>query len=316
MVTINGVEHTGGTVSNGNVTFFIGNKIVSKNDTVNITAYDAYNQKLQEKIVTLKDISDNTSGTITPNLFLAGQDSDITATYTGDVKSIKVTINNQVYIGGTLSNGNASFWIGDKITSSGDEVFISAYDLNGKKLDEKPVEIKNINGDIHPDEYTVRKDTVLTANVTNAVRSVKVVINGVDYVGGTISGGRLSFWIGDKIKDSKDTVRIYAYDKNGRELDNKAVVLKDLTPEVGTLTPSVFSLKTSSVRGAYTGEGRSLRLTVNGTALQQGGTVSGGTFSYYVGLRDKIRSKTDVVQIELLDRYGLVMDTKNLTIID
>ncbi|WP_059139797.1 immunoglobulin-like domain-containing protein, partial [Listeria fleischmannii] len=316
VVTINGVEHTGGTVSNGNVTFFIGNKIVSKNDTVNITAYDAYNQKLQEKIVTLKDISDNTSGTITPNLFLAGQDSDITATYTGDVKSIKVTINNQVYIGGTLSNGNASFWIGDKITSSGDEVFISAYDLNGKKLDEKPVEIKNINGDIHPDEYTVRKDTVLTANVTNAVRSVKVVINGVDYVGGTISGGRLSFWIGDKIKDSKDTVRIYAYDKNGRELDNKAVVLKDLTPEVGTLTPSVFSLKTSSVRGAYTGEGRSLRLTVNGTALQQGGTVSGGTFSYYVGLRDKIRSKTDVVQIELLDRYGLVMDTKNLTIID
>ncbi|MBC1398561.1 immunoglobulin-like domain-containing protein [Listeria fleischmannii] len=316
VVIINNVEHTGGTVSNGNVNFYIGNKILSKNDTVKIAAYDAYNQLLQEKIVTLRDVSDNTTGTITPNLFVAGQDSDITASYTGDVRSVRVTINNQVYTGGALSNGTATFWIGDKITSSGDEVFISAYDLNGKKLDEKPVEIRNINGDIHPDEYTVRKDTVLTANVTSAVRSVKVVINGVEYLGGTISEGRLSFWIGDKIKDSKDVVRIFAYDKNGRELENKAVVLKDVTPEVGTITPSVFSIKTSGVRGTYTGDGRSIRLTVNGTVLPAGGTVSGGNFSYYVGLQDKIRSTSDIVKVELLDRYGLVMDSQNLTIIN
>ncbi|EIA19559.1 hypothetical protein KKC_11768 [Listeria fleischmannii subsp. coloradonensis] len=316
VVIINNVEHTGGTVSNGNVNFYIGNKILSKNDTVKIAAYDAYNQLLQEKIVTLRDVSDNTTGTITPNLFVAGQDNDITASYTGDVRSVRVTINNQVYTGGALSNGTATFWIGDKITSSGDEVFISAYDLNGKKLDEKPVEIRNINGDIHPDEYTVRKDTVLTANVTSAVRSVKVVINGVEYLGGTISEGRLSFWIGDKIKDSKDVVRIFAYDKNGRELENKAVVLKDVTPEVGTITPSVFSIKTSGVRGTYTGDGRSIRLTVNGTVLPAGGTVSGGNFSYYVGLQDKIRSTSDIVKVELLDRYGLVMDSQNLTIIN
>ncbi|WP_309251631.1 immunoglobulin-like domain-containing protein [Listeria fleischmannii] len=91
--------------------------------------------------------------------------------------------------------------------------------------------------------------------------------------------------------------------------------MRNALPEVGSITPAAFSINTSSLTGSYTGEGKSIRLTVNGTVLPAGGTVSNGSFSYYVGLKTRISSVTDLVKVELLDKNGLVMDTKNVTVV-
>ncbi|MBC1398375.1 cell wall-associated (serine) protease [Listeria fleischmannii] len=313
-VTINGVDYTGGTVSGGQVNFYIGDKIKATSDIVKISAYDAYGQLLNQQTVQVASASSTTEGTVTPDRFTAGRDMYLTGTYTGDVKAVKVSINGTLYAGGTVAGGQINFYIGNKISSSGDDVKLYGYDAYGKQLDVKDVDVKNINGDIQPDAYTVPGDSFLTANVSSAVQSVRVTINGTVYTGGTIADGRLSFWIGDKIKSTSDKVSIVALDCNGRELDSKTVQLVAAKPAVGTVTPATFSLKTSSVTGTYTGEAKSVRLTVNGTVLPAGGSVTGGQFSYYVGMKNKITSTSDQVKIELLDKNGLVMDTKTVSV--
>ncbi|EMG28649.1 hypothetical protein X560_1301 [Listeria fleischmannii 1991] len=313
-VTINGTDYVGGTVSGGQVSFYVGDKIKSASDIVKITAYDMSGQMLDQKPVAIASASATTKGTVTPNRFTAGRDTTLTGTYTDDVKAVKVSINGTIYSGGTVAGGTISFYIGNKITSSSDDVKLYGYDAFGKQLDVKSVDIANVSGDIQPDVFTVPSDSTLTANVSSAVSSVRVTINGTNYSGGTITSGRLSFWIGDKIKSTSDTVAVTALDRNGVVLDTKPVTIRTAQPAVGTITPATFSLKSSSVTGTYTGEGKSIRLTVNGTVLPAGGNVTGGNFSYYVGINNRITSTSDNVKIELLDRNGLIMDTKSVTV--
>ncbi|PNP89376.1 hypothetical protein BMT55_12825 [Listeria newyorkensis] len=319
-VVINGTTYTGGTVANGTVSFYIGNKITSKDDVVKIYAYDAYGTELSNKTVTINSTTSITSGTITPAEYTVGT-TNLTADYTGDVKSVKVNINGTDYTGGTFTDGKLTFYIGGKIKSSTDAVTVTAFDAAGKQLDQETVTVKaaatsTTSGTITPAVYLAPGTTYLTADYTGDVKSVKVNINGTDYTGGTFTDGKLNFYIGDKIKSSADVVTVTAFDAVGKQLAKKTLTINDRTAESGTITPAAFSLKTSILSGTYTGTAKSLRITVNGTALAAGGTVASGNFSYYVGLKNKITSKDDVVKVALLDAYGLVMDEKTVTIND
>ncbi|EUJ17207.1 hypothetical protein PGRAN_16222, partial [Listeria grandensis FSL F6-0971] len=82
-------------------------------------------------------------GTITPSTFKVPGDTRLTATYTGDVKSVIVTINGTKHKGGTVSDGTVSFYIGNKIASTSDVVTIEAIGVDGKVLDTKNVTIAN-----------------------------------------------------------------------------------------------------------------------------------------------------------------------------
>ncbi|MBC1418592.1 cell wall-associated (serine) protease [Listeria fleischmannii] len=316
-VTVGGVEYRGGSLNaDGTFNFYAWDKIKNTTDAVVVNGYDRNGNRIATSTMSVTKL--NTSGTIAPNTFTLPTDRYLTASYTGDVKTVKVTINGVDYTGGTVSGGQVNFYIGDKIKATSDIVKISAYDVYGQLLDQKTVNVASTvistQGTITPDRFTASQDTYLTAAYTGDVKTVKVTINGTLYTGGTIANGRLSFWIGDKIKSTSDNVSIVALDRNGRELDSKTVQLVAAKPAVGTVTPATFSLKTSSVTGTYTGEAKSIRLTVNGTVLPAGGSVTGGQFSYYVGMKNKITSTSDQVKIELLDKNGLVMDTKTVSV--
>ncbi|MBC1316421.1 immunoglobulin-like domain-containing protein [Listeria booriae] len=318
-VRVDGTVYSGGTLANGNFTFYAKDKINNTNQVVFVDGYDRNGNKIATSAVTVAKVLPVTAGTITPNMFTVATDKYLTASYTGDVKSVTVTINGTKYTGGTVSNGQVNFYIGNKITAT-DTVTIEALDAYGRSLQVKNVPVQQTapetTGTVTPDTFTTPGDKYLTGSYTGAVKSVIVTINGTEYQGGTVEDGKINFWIGDKISKTSDVVTIKGLDKDGNILDTKTVNIAAAKPEVGTITPANFSFKTSAIKGTYTGNAKSLRVTVNGVALPVGGTVANGNFNYYVGLQDKVSSKSDTVKIALLDKNGLVMDEQNVTIVD
>ncbi|MBC1575031.1 hypothetical protein HB900_11220 [Listeria booriae] len=316
-VTINGTVYTGGTVSGGNVSFYIGDKITSTSDVVKITALDAYGRTLQTKDVTIQS-SVVIPNVVTPATFTIGT-SYLTGTYSGNVKTVKVKINDVVYSGGTVEDGRISFYIGNKVTSVSDSVIIYGYDANGTQVDMKTVTVARPavgTGTVTPATFTTPGSTNLTGTYTGDVKTIVVNINGTDYTGGTVADGAFTFWIGTKITSVDDVVKVKGLDANQNVIDTKTVTIAAAQPDEGTITPATFSLRTSSITGAYTGPGKSLRVTVNGVALPVGGAVANNSFSYYVGIKNKVTSTSDVVKIALLDKNGLVMEEKPVTIVD
>ncbi|EUJ38269.1 putative biofilm-associated protein [Listeria weihenstephanensis FSL R9-0317] len=316
-VTINGTKYTGGTVSNGTVSFYIGDKITSTSDVVKIEAIDAYARVLDTKNVVIQS-SVVIPNTVTPAAFTIGS-SYLTGTYSGNVKTVQVKINGTMYSGGTVADGNINFYIGNKVTSTSDSVIIYGYDANGTQVDMKTVTVLNPAkgvGTVTPAVYTTPGDTNLVGTYTGDVKSIIVTVNGTDYTGGTLDNGNFTFWMGTKVTSASDVVTIKGLDANKNIIDTKTVTVKAATPAIGTIAPASFSLKTSAVTGTYTGDAKAIRVTVNGTALAIGGTVTGGNFNYYVGMKNKITSKDDVVKVALIDKNGLVMDEQNLTIVD
>ncbi|MBC1286130.1 hypothetical protein HB818_10200 [Listeria booriae] len=320
-VRVGDATYSGGTLTSGNYTFYARDKISSTAQVVFVDGYDAKGNKIATTAVTVKANSlPATSGTITPNTFNVPADKYLTASYTGDVKSVVVTINGTKYTGGTVADGLVNFYIGSKITSSSDVVTIEAFDAYGRSLQSKAVTVNQSNsqtsGTVTPDTFTTPGDSYLTGSYTGDVKSVIVTINGTDYTGGTVADGKINFWIGSKISKATDVVTIKGVDAAGKTLDTKTVTVLAAKAEVGTIAPAEFSLKTSAIKGTYTGNAKSVLVTVNGLALPAGGTVADGNFSYYVGLKTKVTAKTDAVTVTLLDKNGLVMDTKSVTIVD
>ncbi|MBC2024352.1 immunoglobulin-like domain-containing protein [Listeria booriae] len=320
-VRVGDTTYSGGTLTSGNYTFYARDKISSTTQVVFVDGYDAKGNKIATTAVTVKANGlPATTGTITPNTFNVPADKYLTASYTGDVKSVVVTINGTKYTGGTVADGLVNFYIGNKITSSSDVVSIEAFDAYGRSLQSKAVTVNQSNsqttGTVTPDTFTTPGDSYLTGSYTGDVKSVIVTINGTDYTGGTVADGKINFWIGSKISKATDVVTIKGVDAAGKTLDTKTVKVEAAKAEVGTIIPAEFSLKTSAIKGTYTGNAKTILVTVNGLALPAGGTVADGNFSYYVGLKTKVTAKSDAVTVTLLDKNGLVMDTKSVTIVD
>ncbi|MBC1419592.1 Ig-like domain-containing protein, partial [Listeria fleischmannii] len=79
-----------------------------------------------------------TNGTITTNNFTLGKDKYVVGTYTGDVKSFRLTIDGTMYTGGATDSarGTYTFYALDKITKTG-SFKIEGLDASGRVLDTK-----------------------------------------------------------------------------------------------------------------------------------------------------------------------------------
>ncbi|SQC67201.1 Uncharacterised protein [Listeria fleischmannii subsp. fleischmannii] len=320
-VTIDGTVYNGGTIdsSKGTYAFYAFDKI-SKTGTFKIEGLDASGRILDTKNANIVNSSNpipSTSGTVAPNTFTIGTDRYLTASYTGDVKAVKVTINGVDYTGGTVANGSVNFYIGDKISSTSDSVKITALDAYGRELDRKSVTVANktvlTSGTVSPNVYTIGADRSLSATYTGDVKSVKVTINGVDYVGGTVANGSVSFYVGDKISSKSDVVKMTALDLNGKVLDQKNVNLASTSDNtVGTITPNQFSAGSDNyLTATYTGDVKSVKVTINGQ-VYSGGTVQNGQVNFYIG--NKITSSADNVMITAYDLNNKKLDEKEVVV--
>ncbi|KGL42534.1 immunoglobulin-like domain-containing protein [Listeria booriae] len=143
VVTVNGIDYKGGTFADGEFKFYALDKISSANDVVTMAAYDKAGKLLDTKTIKLVGPAPENviKGTITPNQLVLGTDKNITGTYTGEVKSVQVTVNDTTYKGGTFTDGEFKFYSHDKVKSVTDEVIIVALDKAGNVLDTKTIEV-------------------------------------------------------------------------------------------------------------------------------------------------------------------------------
>ncbi|EUJ16860.1 lipoprotein, partial [Listeria grandensis FSL F6-0971] len=293
-LTVNGKIYKGGTVANSTFKFYSKDKVMNETDVVVIKGYDSTGKLLDTQTVKIKSTAP-TAGTITPAAIAIPGDKNVVGTYTGDVKSLVLTVDGVEYKGGTIANGEFKFYTYDKIKSATSEVTLKAYDKVGKLLDTQTVDIKSSAptvGTITPAVIAIPGDKNVVGTYTGEVKSLVLSVDGVEYKGGTIANGEFKFYAYDKIKSATSEVTLKAYDKAGRLLDTQTVEIKSLAPAptAGTITPVVMTIPgDKNVIGTYTGEVKSLVLTVDGVEYK-GGTIANGEFKFYT--YDKIKSAT------------------------
>ncbi|MBC1434914.1 hypothetical protein HB848_06140 [Listeria rocourtiae] len=262
-----------------------------------------------------------TAGTVTPNDFTIG-DKYITGTYSGDVASISMLLNSEdnKFNGATVKNGEFSFYVNDKKIKKTDVVTMVAYDKSGKELSRQQVKYTAVTaGTIAPKEMTIPGDKSITGTYTGDVSSIAVDVKRGEtvtkYAGGTVSNGTFTFYSQDKIKAATDVVTVYAYDKAGKLLDTKVIKLKAaVVATKGTITPDSFTIGGKNITGTFTGDVKSVKVTVGGTPYSGGGTIgTDGTFKFYV--LGKVMTAGDVIEIQALDKAGKVLDTKTTTVL-
>ncbi|MBA3927763.1 immunoglobulin-like domain-containing protein [Listeria rustica] len=135
VVSVDGVDYKGGTFTDGVLKFYSFDKITSVSKNVTIKAYDKAGKLLDTETLELVGAEKPaTPASLALNTLILGTDKNITGTYTGDVKSVEVTVNTTVYKGGTFTDGEFKFYSFDKIKSVTDDVTIKALDATGKVL--------------------------------------------------------------------------------------------------------------------------------------------------------------------------------------
>ncbi|KGL37333.1 immunoglobulin-like domain-containing protein [Listeria sp. SHR_NRA_18] len=134
--------YKGGTVANGTFRFYSFDKTKSPKDIIVVRAYDSVGKLLDTKTVTIKNNVVTTEGKVTPATMTIPGDTTLTGTVSGDVASLRVTVNGTEYAGGSISNGTFKFYTLDKIKKADDNVTIAVYDKLGKLLDSKKVTIQ------------------------------------------------------------------------------------------------------------------------------------------------------------------------------
>ncbi|MGM0214817.1 immunoglobulin-like domain-containing protein [Enterococcus sp. AZ109] len=285
-VIVNGkVLALGGSFSNGEFSYWVGKNSIKQGDSVLINGYDADGDVLSQNNKVTVIAAPAAAGTITPNKFTVGQ-TQITGTYTGDVKKARLYVNDQlVSQGGTFSNGTFTYYVGQNVISKGSNVRLVAFSAEDKELDSKVVQVEsNTSGAMVADAYTVG-DEYITGTYTGDVKKAKVIVNGtVLSLGGTFTNGRFSYWVGTSRIKSGDSVLINGYDQNNSLLtQNNPVTVRQAPALKGTITPNAYTVGNGEITGTYTGDVKKARLSVNGNVISWGGTFKNGQFTYYVG---------------------------------
>ncbi|WP_239256599.1 immunoglobulin-like domain-containing protein [Listeria ilorinensis] len=210
----------GGDFREGHFTYYVGNKIKA-GDEVKLVGFSSVNEKLAEAAINIT--AGETSGTIAPDIYTLGN-SEITGSYTGDVKKARVYINGVAQAwGGTFKDGKFNYYIGNKI-KTGDTVLINAYDSNDKQLDSQSVMVMKANteGKVTPNAYKVGEN-YLNGTYTGDVYTGSLSINGkIVSWGGTYKNGEFSYYVGNKIK-AGDDVKFTVYDQASKQLDQQSV---------------------------------------------------------------------------------------------
>ncbi|MDO7872752.1 MAG: Ig-like domain-containing protein [Enterococcus casseliflavus] len=325
-VYVNGSSVRGGNFADGSFEFFIGNRIQSVDDVVEIEALDQYGKVLDRTTV---ELTRDLAGTITPDQYRVGE-TMITGTFTGDVNFARLVINGTPSNawGGTFNaDGTFSFYVANLGIKAGDKVEIQALNrqFNGNTeaievLETKEVTvIDQLQGTITPDKYNYT-DTTITGTFTGDINFANLVIDGqsVGNWGGTFNKetGRFEFFVHAQFRDQIRTaakVELQTYHRetvDGQTIDHKLVLQPvEIVRATGTIQPAAFKVTESEITGTFTGNVNFANLIVDGRSVSWGGTfnTTDQTFTYFVNqdTRNLIR---DAKTVELVAYHREVVN--------
>ncbi|WP_430535673.1 immunoglobulin-like domain-containing protein [Listeria rocourtiae] len=169
-----------------------------------------------------------------------------------------------------------------------------------------------VNFDLTVAPFKLGKDNYVTGQFSGDVAKISLTVNN-NTEGSKISvtGPDFKYYANNVIRSQTDTVKLTAYDSNGKVLGTKTVtVTKDApTGAISSITP--FQLgKDGYVTGTFTGDIVKVELQVNKVPLQRI-NVTGGTIKYYA--KPNITKTTDVVELVAFNAAGDVVSTKAVT---
>ncbi|WP_440911960.1 immunoglobulin-like domain-containing protein, partial [Enterococcus innesii] len=325
-VYVNGSSVRGGNFADGSFEFFIGNRIQSVDDVVEIEALDQYGKVLDRTTV---ELTRDLAGTITPDQYRVGE-TMITGNFTGDVNFARLVINGTPSNawGGTFNaDGTFSFYVANLGIKAGDKVEIQALNrqINGNTeaievLETKEVTvIDQLQGTITPDKYNYT-DTTITGTFTGDINFANLVIDGqsVGNWGGTFNKetGRFEFFVHAQFRDQIRTaakVELQTYHRetvDGQTIDHKLVLQPvEIVKATGSIQPAAFKVTESEITGTFTGNVNFANLIVDGRSVSWGGTfnTTDQTFTYFVNqdTRNLIR---DAETVELVAYHREVVN--------
>lgn len=300
-VYVNGSSVRGGNFAEGSFEFFIGNRIQSVDDVVEIEALDQTGKVLD---LTTVELTRDLAGTITPDQYRIGE-TMITGTFTGDVNFARLVINGTPSNawGGTFNaDGTFSFFVANLGIKAGDKVEIQALNrqINGNTeaiqvLETKEVTvIDQLQGTITPDKYSYT-DTTITGTFTGDINFANLVINGqsVGNWGGTFNKetGRFEFFVHPQFREQIRTaakVELQTYHRetvDGQTIEHKLVLQPvEIVKATGSIQPAAFKVTESEITGTFTGNVNFANLIVDGRSVSWGGTfnTTDQTFTYFV----------------------------------
>lgn len=159
-----------------------------------------------------KQLTDRVTGT--GNTFTLKQDRYLTGNYTGNTTAMSVDVNGKRYYGGTVKDGEFSFYALDKIAKETDEIIVNLHGVDKSIKTTFSVTVKSLKKDAATTSATFTMgEKNIVGTVTGDIKTFGVTIDGKLYYGGTISpDGTFKFYAYDKKIKVGSVVTIVGYD--------------------------------------------------------------------------------------------------------
>ncbi|MBC1561369.1 toxin Cry1Ac domain D-VI-related protein [Listeria booriae] len=221
---VNGKRYYGGEIKDGKFKFYGLDKALKVGDVVKLNLYNA-NKEIKQTI----NIQVVEPLKVTVADYKIG-DSNINATFNNsDITKVGVVVDGKKYWGGDVADGKVKFYALDKIKSASSVVTMNFYDADNNLLATKQVKLlASYAGEVTTANYKVGENNI-TGAFTGDVKQVAISINGTKYYGGTVSAtaGTYKFYVLDKKIKATDTVIVYGYDPEGKQLSQKTVTITE-----------------------------------------------------------------------------------------
>ncbi|MBC1561616.1 immunoglobulin-like domain-containing protein [Listeria booriae] len=245
------------------------------------------------------------------NTFTLQQDRYLTGTYTGDVTSMSVDINGKRYYGGTVKNGEFSFYALDKIAKETDEVLVNLHGADKSIQTTFAVVVKSPTK-ITSNAYKL-KDSNITGTFNNTdITKMNIVVNGKTYWGGTVANGEFKFYALDKITSATDDVTMNFFNANNELIISKNLTITAPVVTAGDITSATLAVGDKNIVGTITGDIKSFGVTIDGTTYNGGTIAADGTFKFYVA--DKKFTADSVITIVAYDKSKNTLSEMNIVV--
>ncbi|MBC1798577.1 hypothetical protein HCA55_17710 [Listeria booriae] len=255
-----------------------------------------------QKQLTDKETKVEVTGKVNP--FILHQDRYLSGTYTGDITAISVDVNGKRYYGGTVNDGEFSFYALDKIANPGDVVIINLHSADKTIQKSITVQIKEATK-VTQAAYNV-KDSNITGTFNNPdITKMNIVVNGTTYWGGTLTNGTFKFYALDKMISATDDVTMNFFNAKNELILSKNLTITAPVVTAGDITSATLAVGDKNIVGTITGDIKSFGVTIDSTTYNGGTIAADGTFKFYVA--DKKFTADSVIKIVGYDKAKTVL---------
>ncbi|MBC6315067.1 immunoglobulin-like domain-containing protein [Listeria grandensis] len=239
-----------------------------------------------------------------------GKDSYVTGQFSGSIAKISLTVNDVEGNKISVTSPDFKYYANPLIRNVTDSVKLTAYGVDGKVLDTKPVAVTKpvVAGSITSiAPYKLGTDGYVTGTFTGDITKVELQVNKVAIKRIGVRDGIINFYAKPNITKTTDVVEMVGYNSAGEVVSTKAVPFASAGLS-GSMIVEPFLLGVDGyVTGTFTGDITKVELQVNKVAIKRIG-VTDGVIRFYA--KPNITKATDVVEMIGYNSAGQVVSTK------